>query len=1098
MKISYSGPGTGFLDGRYIRKAPDADDNKISATTIDKSALILQTTDDDPTNGLLSALDSTGAERLTLLIKQANGSSTDRNVLRINQEGRSAGLVVERTDSAAGALTAGGNVGFLFDEDAEFAISSNTHANVIIGQADQDNVRMRMDGSGNVLFATGNLSIDTAQQFEIRLTDASQIGLVVQGASSQTANLTEWQDSSGNALGHITGGVGADMMTIGDKANTGGANGITFKNPATSGNSRAVINIQVGAGSTGDTYITFTDTPVTAFNWAIGVDNGDSDQFKISNSNVLGTADALQITTGELVGINGAPSARFQVTGSSDIVQTIIKANATQTNAVVEIQDSGGSAVANFDELGFLGIGRSPNPLYAINVTHNENDPTDDIAGIRVVTNLKTTTDTALDNVAMLFVAQTNNDADNYTGTVAGVSGNVSHRGTATLTTAIGLRSFINVSDTGTVTNAYGLRVLGASNSSGTIGTLYGIQVQDQNKGTANFAIQTGTGLNEFGDQLSVIGSQDIVQTIIKAHSTQTNNLVEWQNSSGTVLSAIQGRGTFYSDLGSGTSSHLFIGNDAGNASAGANNLMIGTGVGDSLEATAIDNVGIGMSSLGNITTGNRNMSLGVNALRDLTTGDDNIGIGSQANANVESGIKNTAVGTQSDVYNETGNNNTAVGYKALRGVSGQSHASNTGIGSSAGEGITTGGDNVFIGLNAGAAVTTHGANVIVGGNAGIGLAGANNVIVGRQAGGTATSGDRNIFLGYRAGYRQSTPSQMLVIDNRIRTDLATEATSAILYGVMDATTANQTLRINAALHLPEITTPTAIVNYGSIYPKTDNNLYFQDGAGVEKTLHDSEDTITIDLSLETYDAEPARSSETNLHGGFLSLATAQPLDSVPTDLVVTKGIGKVMIVVNAGSDLAGDITVTGESIDRDTGASTLADTDTITVDATTTDGSDTDSNGNIRHSFTGAYITSKWFTGTVTLSTADLTLTDVDVYHVSFEQFNDSPNITLNTFDANLFTTNTSAEFDAYLYCLEATGDKCDISRCSSLNVGADGETAIANKYWRLRRGGLAQALDGTTDGVWVDVHYSNSPAYIEDVNIKVWASKVISMTIV
>lgn len=37
-----------------------------------------------------------------------------------------------------------------------------------------------------------------------------------------------------------------------------------------------------------------------------------------------------------------------------------------------------------------------------------------------------------------------------------------------------------------------------------------------------------------------------------------------------------------------------------------------------------------------------------------------------------------------------------------------------------------------------------------------------------------------------------------------------------------------------AALHLPEITTPTAIADFGAIYTKADNKLYFQDGAGVE------------------------------------------------------------------------------------------------------------------------------------------------------------------------------------------------------------------------------------------------------------------------
>jgi len=255
--------------------------------------------------------------------------------------------------------------------------------------------------------------------------------------------------------------------------------------------------------------------------------------------------------------------------------------------------------------------------------------------------------------------------------------------------------------------------------------------------------------------------------------------------------------------------------------------------------------------------------------------------------------------------------------------------------------------------------------------------------------------------------------------------------------------------------------------------------------------------TTAIPIVLSSYDAVPARGSETNLHGGLLSLATAQPLDSVPTDIVITKGIGKIMIVVNAGSDLAGDITVTGTSVDRDTGATVGSDTDTITVDAVSTDGSDTDGNGNARHSFTGAYITSKWFTGTVTLSTTNLTLTDVDVYHVSFEQFNDSPDLVLTTFDVNMFTTNVNAEFDAYLYCLEVTGDKCDVIRCSSLNVGTDGETAIANKYWRLRRGDIARSLDGTTDGLWADIHYSNSPVYIEDVTIKIWATKTQALTL-
>ena len=43
-----------------------------------------------------------------------------------------------------------------------------------------------------------------------------------------------------------------------------------------------------------------------------------------------------------------------------------------------------------------------------------------------------------------------------------------------------------------------------------------------------------------------------------------------------------------------------------------------------------------------------------------------------------------------------------------------------------------------------------------------------------------------------------------------------------------------QMLALNAQLNMAEITTPTAIPNYGAVYFKADNKLYAQDGAGVE------------------------------------------------------------------------------------------------------------------------------------------------------------------------------------------------------------------------------------------------------------------------
>ncbi len=253
--------------------------------------------------------------------------------------------------------------------------------------------------------------------------------------------------------------------------------------------------------------------------------------------------------------------------------------------------------------------------------------------------------------------------------------------------------------------------------------------------------------------------------------------------------------------------------------------------------------------------------------------------------------------------------------------------------------------------------------------------------------------------------------------------------------------------------------------------------------------------TVGVPVALTEYDPLPARDSESNMHGAFVNIDEAASLSSGVPFVATAKGIGKVVIAIIAGSDVTGDITVTGTSVNRETGATTGSDTSVITLTGVTTDSSTTDSNGNIVHTFTKAYITDKWFTGAVTLSTTDVTITDMDIYHISFEQFNDNPTIVLNTFDVNLQTTNVNAEFDAYLFDVHVTGDECEIENHAALHVGADGETALVDKYWRLRRGNIGQALDGTTDGIWVDIHYSNSPAYVEDVTVKVWATCTVSI---
>ena len=115
----------------------------------------------------------------------------------------------------------------------------------------------------------------------------------------------------------------------------------------------------------------------------------------------------------------------------------------------------------------------------------------------------------------------------------------------------------------------------------------------------------------------------------------------------------------------------------------------------------------------------------------------------------------------------------------------------------------------------------------------------------------------------------------------------------------------------------------------------------------------------------------------------------------------------------------------------------------------------------------------------------------------MSFEQFNDQPRITLNTFDANVYNIDnasaTASVFDAYLYSIHPTGDQCIVEMHAELHMPT---VTTRDRYYRLRKGVLNDAIDGTTDGIWCDVFYA-SPQYIEDVTLKVWATENRLLTI-
>ncbi len=266
-----------------------------------------------------------------------------------------------------------------------------------------------------------------------------------------------------------------------------------------------------------------------------------------------------------------------------------------------------------------------------------------------------------------------------------------------------------------------------------------------------------------------------------------------------------------------------------------------------------------------------------------------------------------------------------------------------------------------------------------------------------------------------------------------------------------------------------------------------DNGSLWMEADGLHGYLGAAERNLSRPHCLSTYIDIKERQAVWNIHGGIISISTGNALDADPTDIDDTIGLGKIIIVINAGGDVTGEITVTGTTVDRDTGAETGADTDTITVDTLSTDNSGTDGGGNVTYAFVNAYMTTKWFKGAVTLSTVNLTLTDVDIYQCSFEQFNDLPNVVIDTFDTNQFANNTAANIYWHLYSVKPTGDKIVLAKEKSMELLA--ADVSANLYYRLRRGNLAISIDGTTQGFFVQCYPEPlANIYWEDINLKIW----------
>ena len=262
---------------------------------------------------------------------------TNGQVLTTNGSG-----TLSWTTVSAGA-TASGTTGYLAKFTASSTLgNSQIYENatgVAIGTTSPSAKFHVYAGTG--LFETGGISTK---------------GLIVKGANGQTANLQEWQDSSGNALGYVTasGNISFPRGNFGSEAfgESATASGITATAVGRSASATGSDTVALGAYSqaSASSAVAFGQGAMASASSAIAI--GKSVSNSTANSVAIGTSsNTLNAFYGTLR--TYMPSAA--TTGA------IIRGFASQTANLTEWQDNTGAVVAAVSPTGaFTGSSFTP------------------------------------------------------------------------------------------------------------------------------------------------------------------------------------------------------------------------------------------------------------------------------------------------------------------------------------------------------------------------------------------------------------------------------------------------------------------------------------------------------------------------------------------------------------------------------------------------------------------------------------------------------------------------------------------------------------------------------------------------------------------
>lgn len=160
------------------------------------------------------------------------------------------------------------------------------------------------------------------------------------GMWSQGANVLNWSTGGSQRMALSSSGLNVTSAAAGQTYSS-----LVTNSDNTNAASHARYTASVGGAAAGDPSIIFDISGV--LDWAVGVDNSDSDAFKISASGSLGTIDRFIIDSSGNVGIGKFPGVRLDIGALTDTANSLqVNVSNAGVSRLVANSSGGGALLA--------------------------------------------------------------------------------------------------------------------------------------------------------------------------------------------------------------------------------------------------------------------------------------------------------------------------------------------------------------------------------------------------------------------------------------------------------------------------------------------------------------------------------------------------------------------------------------------------------------------------------------------------------------------------------------------------------------------------------------------------------------------------------